>query len=178
MILVAFLGILGVTIPRYIQIIEQNNQNVAIAGEHMELLSEQFKEYEQTMDVPTTNYQSTGYFLNIYTDQDHSMLVRVDNEGNINWVTYTFNIDASKSKEENLQEAEKLFAQLHAHLIDANVPFVDDSIGDTYLYSEEFTNRYMTEENDYINVREEVSDTIIYYTYDDGELTISAQVKP
>lgn len=98
-------------------------------------------------DDPDDDYYS--YYVNGYLeDDDHYdyayVTVSVNKAGMVDGVSYSIDIDVNKSKEENLQSAEKTISLFNSLIKAIDVPAVNENLLKDHELSDEFTNWFLT----------------------------------
>lgn len=136
-------------VPTYVQSYNKLQDQEKVIAASLNKISDVFTtacDYVYS-DDPADDYYS--YYVNGYLeDDDHYdyayVMVSVNKEGMIEGISYSIDIDVNKSKEENLQAAEKTLNLFNSLIQAIDVPAVNEDLLKEHELSDEFINWFLT----------------------------------
>lgn len=172
-ILVPVALLLAVAAPYYVRAVQESREGAARAAVVINELERVFRASCDSAyaDDPMESYRDYGYRAtgNLYhqdNDARSYLSVTVNNDGVVEEVVYSLDIDVSASKEANIQRASQDMERLNQALRSADVPFLTPNLGEEHTLKADFINRFR-ENSYYENCRAEYEDDgmfIGYYT--------------
>lgn len=171
-ILLILLPILILTvsfIPGYIQANENLRKENRVVSETIYKLQAAFEKEcaNVIIDDPNENYQKYGYNVSAHLfdgNDGNYIYITVGNNGNIKSVSYNGCVDFQKSKEENIENIEKIYSKLHKLLVDSGVSLSSDMI-ERYTLSDEFKEKFINGSYDEEFFITESNNPSIYFVY-------------
>lgn len=151
LIFIPIIALTAIYIPEFMESKRVNDEERRVAAEAVHAVNEAFEKDCRSgyYDNPYERYQDYGYtvrgYLYDYEAPDKSYVsVEIGNDGIVNQVIYHASVDIRKSKEENLQRAEKDIQQLNKILNRANVKIAAPDLFERYTLSDEFKEKFMS----------------------------------
>ena len=92
-------------------------------------------------------YRVTGYLEHEDNDTQSYLSATVNNDGVVEEITYSLDIDVNASKEDNIAQAKADLARLNRALRSADVPFLSPNLGEEHTLREDFITLF--QENSY-----------------------------
>lgn len=137
-------------IPQFRAASQRNAQSQQLAAQTVYALRDSFEGSfaDVFMDDPMEEYQSvigydvTGYLKDISEDGNSRIRVRVGNDGCIQQVSYTVDVDIHGTKEENLAWADSQIQALNEALNRVTVPTAQPELTDCYLLPLQFREQF------------------------------------
>ena len=144
LIIIPILILIATHIPGYIRANDNLENEKKVVSEIVYKLQSVFeKECERVrIDDPYERYQDYGYTVSAQLSDDNYIYITVGNDGKIEEITYNGYVDIQISKEENIENIEKVYSQLHKILMDSGVDLSDEMI-QRYTLSDEFKEKFL-----------------------------------
>ena len=149
-IFIPIILLIATYIPHFIFCANNANNQALIASKSVYALQRSFETdcVNVRIDDPFEKYNSHGYdvagYLYDYDEEYNSNInVSVNNEGLIEEITYSIDIDINKRKEENLEKAKLDILKLNVMLNDANVKALSNELLEEYELPKEFCDKFM-----------------------------------
>lgn len=165
--------LVAITIPSYLDGIQQHHESAAQAAAVVEKLEQVFEASCDSVsaDDPAERYKDYGYGVTGRLKDENNdtrsyLAVTVNNNGVVEAVTYSLGIDVNSSKEDNIAQAKADMERLNQALRSADVPFLSPNLGETHTLREDFIALFW-ENSYYENCRsyyEEEGLSMGYYT--------------
>lgn len=94
------------------------------------------------IDDPYELVKDTWYNVRAELSENNYIYITVENDGKIEEIVYYGHVDTQISKDENIENVEKIYSQLHKLLVDSGVDLTNNMI-QTYKLSEEFKEKFL-----------------------------------
>ena len=144
-ILVPLVLQLAVATPYYVQAVRESREGAARAAVILEKLEQIFEAScdRAYADDPMEYYKDYGYRVTGYLEHEDNdtqsyLSATVNNDGVVEDITYSLDIDVSASKEDNIAQAKADLARLNRALRSADVPFLSPNLGEEHTLREDF----------------------------------------
>lgn len=178
--LVPVVALLAVAMPSYMQAIRESREDAAQAAVVVEKLEQVFEAScdRAYADDPMERYKDYGYGVTGYLEHEDNgtqsyLSATVDNDGVVEKITYSLEIDVNASKEDNIAQARADMERLNQALRSADVPFLSPNLREEHTIKEDFIALFR-ENSYYENCRsyyEEEGLSIGYYTESQEDYT-------
>lgn len=135
----------AVYIPQFILSKQNMDSEAAMASKSVYALQQSLQQdcdhvyIDDPKEAYNSNgYQVTGYLYDYNTPLNSYISITVGNDGLINDIRYSIDIDIQLSKEENLETAKLDILKLNVMMNDSNVKAVSDELLEEYTLPEDF----------------------------------------
>lgn len=112
-------------VPSYIKAYSFQRQSAAAISEIIADLNAQFVDdaYYISYDDPKEEYQEYGYYFSAYLDYDMDSYINVtiDNDGMVDYLAYSVDVDPTLANDEKISFIESQLARYYVHLKDATI---------------------------------------------------------
>lgn len=149
-IFIPIILLIATYIPHFVYSMENANNEALVASKSVYAIQKSFEKdcAIVSIDDPMEKYNSHGYDVSgrLYdydNEYNSSIYVTINNEGFIEDVTYSIDIDINKSKEYNLEKAKTDILKLNVMLNDSNVKALSSELTEEYELPEEFCEKFM-----------------------------------
>ena len=168
LLLVPSLILIALYIPKYIRSYNIYNDRAASVNAILLKLEDAFADcFDVYHDDPYEYYSDYGYYFSAYLDRNYEsyLNLNINTEGEIDSLAYSVDIDISKTKDENLKNAQDILDEYYQMFTAADVKLADDSLLTKPTLTDEFKESFVQGTYyDDITIQED-DYSLYYFTY-------------